>query len=97
MCRIWARHYVFTFNLHRSKDDSKQIDSSSTKPKKVLKMIQCETFSVNIYFIVTEAAVNIEIIKSDFKYTLVDFNIGNETSCTQSFTFVNVTIVECKY
>ena len=56
---------------------------------------------MDIYFIITEAAVNIVIIKSDLERTSVNFNIGNETACTprettQSFTFVNVTIVECK-
>ena len=94
-------HYLpFYFRLHRSKDDSRQIASSSTEPKKVLKMIQCEIYTVDIYFNITEAAVNIEIIKSDLKPSGIIFNIGNETACTQeettqSVTFVNVKIVKC--
>ena len=56
----------------------------------------------SLHFIIIETAVNIEIIKSDLETAKVWFNIGNETACTpwettQSFTFVNVTIMECKF
>ena len=96
-------HYTqFTFHLHRSKDGFKQIESLPTEPKKILKLIQCKThYRVQIYFIIIEFAVNIEIIKSDLELTGLKFSIGNETAYTQgetqSFTFVNVTIVGCKY
>ena len=92
----------FTLHLCRSKDDFKQIESSPTELKKVLKMIQCKTYNVYIYFNIMEFVVNIEIMMSDSKVTMAKFNIGNETTytqgvTTQSVTFVNVTIVGCKF
>ena len=72
-------HYTqFTFHLHRSKDDFKQIESSPTKPKKVLKMIQCKFYNnVEIFFNIIEFTMNIEIINCDSISTWVIFHIGN--------------------
>ena len=87
----------FTIRFHRIKDGSEQTETSQSEPNKVLKMIQCETSYVIIYFSIIEAAVQVEIITCDLNHTWVNFAIGNETACTQSFTFVNVTIVGCTY